>query len=535
MKKLKVVFIEDDARLAELKPHYSKLLLGCGYDVEFFDAAGESEARKIIEAHDPHVLICDLGYDKDLAGFHQIRTLRTAYPDLFVIGTSMGEYSNRDIDTRQPSFHMFLDKQELLPGKADYIKLAQSRFLERFKLETGVRISNLDSIRSDEFKRPAAKRELAALIRQVMFSGHEPDDLMHPDEVSLEPISGGFSGSQVFKMISRNSISGIICVPSVVKISKRQFAEQELDNYNRFVKWGLPYTWRVDVLGFGVTKSWGAIAYSFILSDLKKFEALTDLLRRKEDDRVLSVIHTLFSPEMRRWYGDPLIRTDDNLVGRYVNRYFRGVEAKGIAQRAFLPIAQSQFGAHLVGNRLEVGPKSFELPSPTLFGRPMGTYQSCICHGDLNSNNVMVAENGQIIFIDFQETGRGHVFEDFVTMEASVRLYHGDDGLKGIPLLEAEQAIREGDDVAGLGASQRIVADIRRLARSNFPLEAFENYYYASAVFNFRLLRIETLTPGQGGRIVAALLAALGDLARMRRSSQGKRLAGSTAGAMTEI
>jgi CheY-like chemotaxis protein len=519
MKDLRAVFIEDDTRLAEeLKPHYGHLFRGCGYDVLFVDASNESDARRAIDTQDPHVVICDLGFDKEFAGLHLVRTLRTAYPDLFIVGTSRGGYTNRDVDKRQPSFHMFVDKQELLGGKLEYVKLAQSRFLDAFKLETRVRINNLEALRNDDFRKPGPRRELTALIRQIMFSGHHPDELMHPDDVSLEPLNGGFSGSHVFKMISRNSNSGIVCVPSVVKVSKRELAEQELENYHRFVKWGLPYTWRVDLLGSGTTKSWGAIAYSFILSESKKFEALTDLLRRKEDDRVLGVIQRLFSPEMRRWYGDPLIRADDNLVGRYVSRYFRGVDAKSISDDAFVRVAQSAFGARFAVNHLEIGPTKYDLPLPALFGRPIGTYRSCICHGDLNSNNVMVAENNQIIFIDFQETGRGHVFEDFVTMEASVRLYHGDDMLSGLRLLEAEQAVHQGDDVAGLVGPQRIAADIRRLARTNFPAEAFESYYYASAAFNLRLLRIQTLTPRQAERVVAALLAALDELARSRRA-----------------
>ena len=147
----------------------------------------------------------------------------------------------------------------------------------------------------------------------------------------------------------------------------------------------------------------------------------------------------------------------------------------------------------------------------------MGSFSSCICHGDLNSNNVMVAENDQAIFIDFQETGRGHVFEDFVTMEASVRLYHGDDALKGQRLLDAERAIRDGEDVAGLSGPQKIASEIRRLARRNFPSESFATYYYASAAFNFRLLRIANLSPGQTERAVAAVLAALEGLARTRQ------------------
>jgi hypothetical protein len=527
MKKLRAVFIEDDTRLAkDLKPHYSEFFRGCGYEVDFYDAQqSEGQVRKIIEAQDPHVLICDLGFDNENVGLRLIRELRKSYPDIFVIGTSRSEYNSRAIDARQPSFHMFLDKQDLLGGKSDYIELAKYRFLENFRLDTSVRISNFDSIQSEELKKSATKRELTALMRQVMFSGHQPDDLMHPDEIALEPMSGGLSGSYVFKMISRNSTSGITGVPSVVKISKRQFAEQELNNYNRFVKWGLPYIWRVDLLGYGATKSWGALAYSFILSESEDFEPLTDLLRKRDDTRALSVIETLFSPKMRRWYGDPLIQVEENLVQHYIKRYFRGEDGKDLSHKVFMSTAQSAFGAKLSKSRLEVNSETFGLPEPTLFGQPVSSYRSCICHGDLNSNNVMVAKNDKIIFIDFQETGRGHVFEDFVTMEASVRLYHGGPGLTGLSLLKAEQSIREGDDVADLCGPQQIAAHIRKLARDNFPLEPFENYYYASAVFNFRLLRIKDLTPGQRERVVAAVLAGLGDLVRVRRSA---RVRGST-------
>jgi hypothetical protein len=518
MKILRAIFIEDDADLAErLKPHYRQLFVGCGYEVQFADAKGEPQARKAIERWDPHLLVCDLGFDREYAGLHLIRALRMNYPDLFVIGTSRGDYPPRTIDTRQPSFHMFIDKQALLGGNSKYIELARERFRQLFSLETEVRVSNIDSIRSDEFQKPAAKRELVALIRQIMFSGHYPDALLHPNEVALEPLSGGFSGSQVFKMISRNSTSGIISVPSVLKVSERKYAEEEFENYHRFVKWGLPYTWRVDVLGHGMSKNYGAIAYSFVLSDLKKFEELTELLRRKEDSRALKVIGALFSPDMRRWYGDPLIRKESNIVERYVGRYFRGEESKAISEKTFLDIAQARFGAKLVDNHIEIGGTRNELPSPTLFGYPMGEYSSCICHGDLNSNNVMVAENDNAILIDFQETGRGHVFEDFVTLEASIRLYYGDSTAKGSDLLEAERAIEDGNDVAGLSGSQYIIAEIRRLARRNFPSEPFEAYYYAVAAFNFRLLRLPNLSLGQSERIVAAIIAGLEDLTRRRR------------------
>ena len=519
MKHLRALFIEDDADLAELlKPHYSQLFEACEYQVIFHDARGEKDARRLIESVDPHILICDLGLDRDYDGLHLIRTIRTHYPDLFVIGTSRGDYSPRNVDARQPSFHMFIDKQPLLEEDKKYLPIAIERFLELFRLETSIEIANFDTLRTDEFQKPSSRRELNALMRQIMFSGHQPDDLMHPNQIYLEPIGGGFSGSQVFKMTSRNSTSSLVCVPSVLKISERKYAEQELENYHRFVKWGLPYTWRVDLLGSGFTKSYGAIAYSFILSDLKKFDSLTELLRRQEDPRVLQAVQTLFSPEMRRWYGDPLIRPEANIVERFAGRYFRGAEAKGLCEKRFLDVAQSAFGAKVSANKIEIFGRTYEKPTTALFGYPMGRYQSCICHGDLNSNNVMVAENEQTIFIDFQETGRGHVFEDFVTMEASVRLYHGEDGLRGEALLEAERHLGNGADVAGLGRMHRLAAEIRRLAEQNFPSEPFATYHYASAAFNFRLLRIQNLSDRQAERAVAAVLAGLGNLQRPRRS-----------------
>ncbi|HMI20101.1 MAG TPA: phosphotransferase [Sphingomonas sp.] len=516
MKSLRAIFIDDDSKMAaELRPHYASFFEACGYQATFFDAKGEGAARKLIDAEDPHILVCDLGFDTDFSGLHTIRTLRGSYPDLFVIGTSRGDYRSEVIDSRQPSFHMFIDKKALLGGKQKYLELSQRRFLDAFKLETAVRITNLDAMTGDLLK-AGPKRELVSLIRQVMFCGHEPDDLMHPDEVTLEPMAGGLSGSWVFKMISRNSKSGITCVPAVLKVSALEYAQQELDNYHRFVKWGLPYTWRVDLLGSGTTKSYGAIAYSFILSDLQKFEPLTDALRKCEDSRVAAVIDTLFSPDMRRWYGDPLIRTEKNIVERYVGRYFRGAEAQSISEAKFLEVAQKAFKAHLVGSSVMVGARKFDNPGAVLFGFPMGEYRSCICHGDLNSNNVMLAANEQTIFIDFQETGRAHVFEDFVTMEASIRLYHGEDGLHGDRLLEADMAVGDGQDIAGLGAGHKLIAQIRRLARKNFPNENFTTYYYAAAAFHYRLLRVANLTDGQTERVVAAVLANLSALMRSR-------------------
>ena len=106
-------------------------------------------------------------------------------------------------------------------------------------------------------------------------------------------------------------------------------------------------------------------------------------------------------------------------------------------------------------------------------------------------------------------------------MEASIRLYHGDDGLHGEDLLNADLDTGNGDDPSGLDAMHRLVAQVRRLARRNFPGEAFATYYFASAAFHLRLLRLSTLTPGQAERVVSAILANLYHLVHGRKSKAG--------------
>jgi hypothetical protein len=79
-------------------------------------------------------------------------------------------------------------------------------------------------------------------------------------------------------------------------------------------------------------------------------------------------------------------------------------------------------------NEMVIGGISYPSPERALFARFRRPGATTICHGDLNGNNVVVAERGRYItFIDFQDTGRGHVFEDFVALESSARLYFKSD------------------------------------------------------------------------------------------------------------
>src|SRR3546814_11062486 len=110
-------------------------------------------------------------------------------------------------------------------------------------------------------------------------------------------------------------------------------------------------------------------------------------------------------------------------------------------------------------------------------------YRSCVIHGDLNSDNVVVGPNGAPVqLIDFPRTGRGHVYQDLVSLEASVRINYpaaasyddilkterliarGESGIRADPYALAKGKIRD--------AATRLFGPVDEQAPFTFPLAA---------------------------------------------------------------
>jgi hypothetical protein len=510
MKPLKVLVIESGVDLvSKLEPFYSRIVRTAGYDGTFFAATSDGEARKLIDSEWPHVVICDMSLGQESDGLLVLKKIGQDYPDLFMILASKAEYSPRNIFAKKAFFDMFFDKGELIGGNKVYIKHCAEIFSALFRLNTSIKIDEGGSAYKGDYKTRSELRELNALLSQVTFTGHDSDTQITPDTVRISKLAGGFSGSKVYRFNSFNSRSKLESVPAVLKVSEREWATAEINNYNKFVKWGLPYTWRVDVLGTGTTRNFGAVAYSFVPGEQGvDFNSLTYFLERGDYDIAEGVVEKIFSPNMRRWYGDELLETMPNIVEHYLGRYFRAPNAKMMSSKEFQSICATTFGADTHGTNIDIGGIKFIEPTARLFGTPMDGFLSCICHGDLNSNNVIVSNVKDVIFIDFQETGRGHVFEDFVTMESSVRLFgKAQEPKNWLDYLAEERKI--GGTSANAPTPQfALISKIRQLAARNFPNEPFLNYYYALAVFHFRLLRAG-LTDVQKQKCCAAVIAAL--------------------------
>jgi hypothetical protein len=491
----------------------------CGYQAEIAFFSKQVDLEKYLLTFSVDVFISDLSLDTDdYAGLLVVQSVKTKYPEIYCIGSSRKEISYRQTAQKLPTFNLFIDKKGLFSDEDEYLDHISQIFLSEFKKNTDICI-NIESELGEKFKKAKDRIAVESLISQVTFSGHNHDSALKPNDVVLTPLSGGRSSSSVFRMTITNKITGVESVPAVLKISKKEYAQVEIDNYNRFVKWILPYKWRADMLGTGFTKDYGAICYAFMLSGSSEYDSLTHFLMNAEYKLIENVFEEIFSPKMRRWYGDELIQHErENINKRYTSRHFKSKASPETSNKVFLRKVQDLFNAQINGDVL-IDKNRYPLPINKLFAEPFGGYFSCICHGYLNSNNVIIGENNEIIFIDFQSTGRGHSYEDFISMEASILLHYKDE-LRSKNKIDWQSFLLKQIkfdtqwqnplfDMQDYPDSFHLIKLIRSKALQNFTQENWRTYHYGLAMYTFRLLRVQDLNINQIGVVISNLLSSL--------------------------
>jgi hypothetical protein len=156
-------------------------------------------------------------------------------------------------------------------------------------------------------------------------------------------------------------------------------------------------------------------------------------------------------------------------------------------------------------------------PELLFLGTPSGEYQSCIIHGDLNTRNLFISQSGQshdVTLIDFSETGRGHVFYDFIVFEANLRMDMSTPiNVDLMDLVIQERMLNEGKECQ-LPYSPHVLR-LRRFALENFPSERKDSYLYGLATFCFSLLNAAGLSPNQVKILSSCICAATVHLQRL--------------------
>lgn len=297
----------------------------------------------------------------------------------------------------------------------------------------------------------------------------------------------------------------------------------------------------MDVLGHGETKKYAAIAYSFAFAGTSKNPESVSwyILHSKFDLLARNIIPSVFSLSGRGWYAPEMLQTQTGLATYYHMKFFNFEDALEKSSKPFDTIIEQYFEGRSSRDRMNVTIGSEVFPGRQGISRwAPDVYQTCICHGDFNSSNIMVAESendepvpDRFVFIDFQDTGRGHVFQDFVTFESSLRLDYGrsemhiyeseyeeqpkNKTLSAKQFLGWEIRLAQQEPKVRLSEAPelfRLMAQVRSMAHENFPKEDWNTYLYATAIHHFRLLRMKDKDDHQKARLVAAVISSLKQL-----------------------
>lgn len=485
---------------------YRRAFDAIGYQLHIDEFSEVKEALRALEDRAVDVFVSDVMLERksDIPdGLSIIKKTKDDHPDVFVIAQSRAEIRFSDAAKKVPSFDLFVHKTQM--PHSEYLSYVASRIRELWARNVYVAMDWNSSELAEEFRHEVNRLDLVRLLRSATFASHVSTADTAVARVVLKPLPGGMSQSQMYRMHAYTA-RGLQCVNAVLKISPARDARQELDNYYRYVKWYLPYTWRAELIGYGFTKKRGALCYSFIYNDEKPYGSMTSQIAEKRFDRVELAVKRILNPQHQRWYHPSNRDQGDSLTDYYVNKWF-GQDRNDVvqAETALMQILV-QAGAQFERDRVTVGNRTFPLPQSDLLGTPRTGFTRCICHGDLNSNNILISDSDEVAFIDFQDVGRGHVFEDFVALEGCLRL-HCNEERPFAELLEAETALWDADvETLAFGSASRL---IRRLAKENCPEEADDHYRYALALDCFALLRFKTNKEWQRQQLAACVMAAL--------------------------
>lgn len=511
MHDLKVAIVElEEEDFEGLRDLYGPIFRMAGYNAVATHFKSENALMRTLERSHYHVVICDLslGSENNWFGLRTIKNLKAGFPEITCVGNTRGDLTYQQ--TPYPSFDIFVDKGKLNREQEKYQKQIAEQFRRVFRQNVDVEIDSESDVASSKRFRDPQDKTLQSIVSQVTFTTHTHDQATDIRRVKLEPLTGGRSGSDVFKMVGYGASESLSFIPAVLKISDIDNARREWDNYRIYVKWLIPFSWRADVLGIAFTKRLGALCYSFIHSRGRSFDSLTRYIEMGDDSAIALLAETILSPDLKRWYG--LTVQESNISRRYLQRFFSEDGAEGASRAQFERMIRVYAGASVSSREFSLGRREHRLPHEVLLRELRGTYTSCLCHGDLNSNNIMVSSSGELMFIDFQHTGWGHAFEDFIMLEISVRLHWPRPNEAAFSdRLEVEGSLIEfGASVQEAELKQ--ISLLRRAAVDNFPAESFRNYLYGLSVMIFSILRYGSVEEWRRARLLPCLVASIAAL-----------------------
>ena len=515
MRQIKVLICEfSSVHHQNLKSGFSKAFERVGYEADIRISNDISDAVDQLERFSYEVFITDLSFNEHISvGLTFIKKIKSEYPELFVVACSSSAPTYDDTRTTQPSFDLFVPKRVVLtPSEEDLVNLGVA-LRDGLSRLCGFDIEIVDSsillLKVSGHNIP--ERDVRALLAQIFGDLSTTSEQFQPVKVKLKPITGGYSGSLVAIAELQGEDPALQYVKTIVKFSLVDWATDEATNFKRYAKWMLPFNKRVELVGEGKTKKFGAVAYAFVFGGESDIFNLTDVIERGDDSALSKYLNIIFDDELINFYNATSLKSDTFAGQHYRKRYFPDSRITETEDK-FTSTIMRDFQATRLGNGFEINGEHFPDPFRVIFSGIEKAFSLSVCHGDFNSNNIICADEDRVAYIDFQDTGPGHVLQDFAALEHSIRLNWAVRGrtmrkMKFTDLIKAERQVLGGIPPRGGGKTyQRMCIDLRKLASQRFPnLEPWE-YPFAAGALALKLMRLPDLSDNQRCKLAACTL-----------------------------
>lgn len=436
-----VVFIDDDVQEAKsFENVWCSILkkIWPSVDITYHNDFDDIE---FIRGKRPHIVLVDNvevdenGEENNNRGLELISKVKPVCADsLFILFTN-NSLQISSVANRQPVPDLIVAKSNL--PNDDYENEITESII---RLLTRLPIGKVSYSNSETFSHASIsinEVELQSLIEQCLFTflrhgltseetgrfkTNVPYDRPTIEHVNLSAITGGYSGAVVFNCTLQGDHA-----PSentfVLKISDRKSISREIRAYDTFVRLQMPHHLRVDLVGVGQVEENSAIFYGFAFGGPHKVASLTDYIKN-EDLRPLHVfLDNIVGRTPMGWY--KISEEQKVVIEQYVNN---SPEYRPQKEPKLIRNISSNLRAHLADVPCKLEDEFIEIygkryvTARMLLRKFRGKYlHTCICHGDLNSNNIVVLdEKDRVSVIDFERTGVEPISKDFISLETSL-------------------------------------------------------------------------------------------------------------------
>jgi anti-anti-sigma factor len=212
--------------------------------------------------------------------------------------------------------------------------------------------------------------------------------------------------------------------PTVMKLANRAMITRESERCRLY---SLPYIFNnsAKVLGTEFFGDYGALSYNFvgIGGEQTRLKWLTKYFEEWDFERLEPLFDKTFMQILKPWYGQP-VKKDINLFLDHdpTLTFFPDLWKAGEAK--FLISSDEKFFNEKHTGLQLINPYWFLkhiYPSKRDFAI---RYNTSVCHGDLNMQNILLDQDMNVYLIDFSETKPRSIVSDFARLEAIFMIEH---------------------------------------------------------------------------------------------------------------